>query len=177
VYATDRDLTAVAEMTPEEREILIAAARSFDEPPPTPKPPAQQRPATTVIPPRLHMPGDDFNARADWGEILARNGWTYAGDDGAGKEFWRRPGKTEGNSATVNYEGNSLLHNFSTSVPALEAQKSYTKFQFVALVEYEGDFTKAAAALREQGYGRPFLPAGNRRQRRVGRRRRSRRRR
>jgi hypothetical protein len=26
------------------------------------------------------------------------------GDDGAGKEYWRRPGKTDGMSATVNYE-------------------------------------------------------------------------
>jgi len=176
-YTTDRDLTAVAEITPGEREILMTAARSFDETPQPVEPARRQRPATAAVPSRRHMPGDDFNACADWGDILERNGWTYAGDDGTGKQFWRRPGKTDGISATVNFEGNGLLHNFSTNAPPLEEEKSYTKFQFVALVEYDGDFSKAANALREQGYGLSALRGGNRRRRRARRRRGSHRRR
>lgn len=170
-YLTGRDLTAVAMITPEDREILLEAARSFDvTPPPVETPLSSQSKAVSAKSSRHELPGDDFNARGDWAEILERNGWTYAGDDGAGKEFWCRPGKTDGVSATLNNEGYDLLHNFSTSASPLEPEKSYTKFGFVALIEHDGDFQKAAQALREQGYGRPPIPAGSRRRRRSQRR-------
>lgn len=175
---TDHDLTSVATVTPEEREILLEAARSFDVPPTkVEQSPPRKRPAASARSTRQDLPGDDFNARSDWAEILERNGWSFVGDDGAGKEFWCRPGKTDGVSATVNNEGYDLLHNFSANAPPLEHDKSYSKFQFVALVEHDGNFKKAAHALRAQGYGCPALRAGSRRRRLRTRRRNSHRRR
>lgn len=174
-YVTDRDLTNLASITSAEREILFAAARSFDEPPPSTRAvrPNRQprRPLGTA---GSELPGEDFNARGDWAEILDRNEWTYIGEDGSDKQLWCRPGKTDGTSATVNYEGNGLLHVFSSSVAQLEQDKSYSKFQFVALVEHGGDFKKAARALQLLGYGRPRLHTGKRRRRPDARTRRRR---
>lgn len=98
------------------------------------------------------LPGDDFNARNTWDEILIPDGWTKLSTDSMGKTDWRRPGKDYGISATTNYQGNDLFHIFTSSV-ALDSDRSYTKFAYVALTKFGGDFTACANALRQQGYG------------------------
>jgi hypothetical protein len=76
-YLTSRDLTAVATITPAEREILLEAAKSFDALRPV-EPPRRRRQVTRSGLTRHNRPGDDFNARGDWAEILERNGWTLS---------------------------------------------------------------------------------------------------
>ncbi len=98
------------------------------------------------------LPGDDFNARATWDEILIPDGWTKLHTDSMGKTDWRRPGKDYGISATTNYQGNDLFHIFTSSV-ALDSDRSYNKFAYVALTKFGGDFQACANALRQQGYG------------------------
>ena len=150
-FLGDRDLTMVPTISPDERDVLYQAARELDEwedPKPAPRP----RPVPSG---RRDRPGDDFNARADWADVLEPHGWTRVGVGTDGVEYWRRPGKTErGMSATANYEGSGVFYVFSTSADPFEEQTGYSKFHAYALLNHDGDFGEAAGALAEQGFGR-----------------------
>lgn len=165
IYLTDRDLTSVPTITDAEREILIAAARELDESPPPlfpPKaPPVNPRAARVLDPSR---PGDDFELRAKWDDLLRRRGWSYLSTGALGVQHWCRPGKTGATSATINHMGTGLLHIFSSNAAPLEMGRSYSKFAFFAAMECGGDFEAAAAELRKRGYGQAPLAWGKRRE-------------
>jgi hypothetical protein len=137
--------TAIPEITVEEREILLNAARSLNE----------YVPETSIVRGNqrgvANLPGDEFNNRGDVRPILEKNGWKHVSTRSE-NELWRRPGKTEGTSATY-----STLHNlfyvFSSNASPFEPDKAYNKFSVYALLEHDGDFKRAARALAEQGYG------------------------
>jgi hypothetical protein len=97
-------------------------------------------------------PGDDYNAKVTWEQILEPLGWKRVYTNKAGVTSWRRPGKSEGISATTNHAGNDKFYVFSSSTQ-FEAERSYSKFAVFTIVEHQGDFTASAKALREQGYG------------------------
>ena len=63
-----------------------------------------------------------------WTDILTAEGWKLDSEDD-GKSSWTRPGKNEGTSATLNFNGNDKIHIFSTG-SNLPAGKSYGKFRF-----------------------------------------------
>lgn len=115
---------------------------------------ARLRPPAPAIRPRLRLvgrglrPGDEFEARTTWAEILAPAGWVLIGHRGE-VGHWRRPGKDHGVSATTNALGSDRLHCFTSSVPALEPDTSYSRFGFFAAVHHHGDHVAAARALRE----------------------------
>lgn len=100
-------------------------------------------------------PGDDYNTRATWDDLLTPRGWTKVTRMGRGYA-WRRPGKTIGISATTaqSDDGADRLYVFSTSTD-FDAQKPYSKFAALALLEHRGDFSACAKALRAAGYGTP----------------------
>lgn len=136
-------------ITPEERKVLLAAARSFnlwipsvvDHVPTTPIPAGDRT-----------RPGDDFNDRASWREILEPAGWALAFASGT-ETHWRRPGKTgRGTSATTGYCGDNL-YVFSSNAAPFESGKAYTKFSAYTLIHHGGDYSVAAAALEAMGYG------------------------
>lgn len=161
ILMTGRGLTDVPTISVEERRILFEAARRFDQTPLAPSRPVAVRPARPQTP-QGNRPGDHFNARASWEEVLEPHGWVCVSVDATGLEHWRRPGKTQGTSATVNYAGADLLHVFSQNASPFEAGHSYSKFSAFALLQHHGDFRAAAAALEAQGYGQPRLPFGRR---------------
>ena len=97
-------------------------------------------------------PGDDYNAKVTWEQILEPLGWKKVYTNKAGVSSWRRPGKSEGISATTNHAGNDKFYVFSSSTQ-FEAERSYSKFAVFTIVEHQGNFTASAKALREQGYG------------------------
>jgi hypothetical protein len=97
-------------------------------------------------------PGDDYNAKVTWEQILEPLGWSKVYTTRDKVSAWRRPGKNDGISATTNHAGNDKFFVFSTSTQ-FEAERSYSKFAIFTLVEHGGDFTAAARALRAQGYG------------------------
>jgi hypothetical protein len=104
-------------------------------------------------------PGDQFNARVGWGDILGVSGWrVFRSTDRA--TYWTRPGKSEGVSASTGFcagpSGNQLLYVFSTSAHPFEAEVSYSKFAAYALLAHNGDFRAATRALALAGYGRPL---------------------
>jgi hypothetical protein len=98
-------------------------------------------------------PGDDFNRRADWADLL--RGWAKVGEttdpNGGLRSFWRRPGKTQGSSASVLGDG-KYFFCFSTSVD-LPTEEALSKFAVYAHFHHGGDFSAAAAELSRQGYG------------------------
>jgi putative DNA primase/helicase len=153
------ELIAVPTISPEEREILLSSARLLN-----------QWQESRVAPPQLakrtkraglSRPGDDFNARAQWSDILTCHGWTCVGAYGD-ETRWRRPGKQDGVSATTNHLSSDLLHVFSSNAHPFEPEKSYTKFAAYALLNHDGNFQEAARALREQKYGKKIFKAGKR---------------
>ena len=140
---------SIATITPEERRDLWALARSFDEtvkPEPEPAPKPHAAPAGEGT-----RPGDDFNARADWRELLEAQGWTFVYRRGD-CDYWRRPDKGQGVSACTGWGGKDFFYCFSTSTQ-FEPAKPYDKFGFHVLTVYAGDFKAAVKALAENGYG------------------------
>lgn len=105
-------------------------------------------------------PGDEFNRRGDWSDLLGRHGWSVDHTSGEVTR-WTRPGKGAGVSATTGKcrtEGSGdLLYVFSSNADPFEADTAYCKFAAYTLLEHGGDFEKAAGELRRQGYGRPTL--------------------
>jgi len=97
-------------------------------------------------------PGDDYNQRVSWKQILEPLGWTVVYTNRDGVTAWRRPGKSIGISATTNHAGTDKFYCFSTST-IFEAGSSYSKFAAYALIEHHGDFREAARSLRRLGYG------------------------
>ncbi|MFT2014636.1 phage/plasmid primase, P4 family [Streptomyces sp. 796.1] len=98
-------------------------------------------------------PGDDFEARTTWAEILTPHGWTALRTIG-GTTYWRRPGKdTPGISATTGRAADrDRLYVFTTSTE-FDAERPYTKFGAYALLTHGGDHSGAARELRRRGYG------------------------
>src|SRR5207247_1943831 len=97
----------------------------------------------------------------EWAMILEPHGWTYAGSNDD-VEYWRRPGKYHGISATANHADSGLLYVFSANADPFEEDTGYSKFAAHALLNHDGDFQAAAQDLLEQGYGPQTLPAGKR---------------
>jgi hypothetical protein len=99
-------------------------------------------------------PGDDYNAKVTWEQILEPLGWKKVRTESNGTIQWCRPGKDFGISATSNFAGTDKFYVFSSST-IFEPERSYSKFAVFALVEHQGDFSAAARALRSLGYGQP----------------------
>jgi hypothetical protein len=137
-------VASIATITPDERRHLFDVARIFDEAPRAAEPQAVR---VSVA----GRPGDDFNARASWEEVLEPHGWQRVGGR-LGVASWRRPGKEHGISATTNHAGSDLLYVFSTST-GFDANRGYSKFSAYAILEHGGDFGAAAHALSLRGYG------------------------
>ncbi len=149
------DLTAIPTITPEERTVLLDTARALNQ---WKEPVVARRAKPGRRRGGLHRPGDDFNARAEWADILTPFGWTFVGAYGE-EERWCRPGKSGAVSATTNHNGSGLLHVFTSSSDHFDA---YCKFSAYTMLRHGGDFEVAARELLEKGYGAKMLKAGKR---------------
>jgi hypothetical protein len=143
-------LTEIPTITDDERDSLLAAARSLDE-----SEPKIVRAPSTMKGAEL-SPLDDYNLRGDALDLLRQHGWHV----GAGGKL-RRPGKDHGCSATWNHAGKGKLCVFSSSTPFDMAPSTYSPAGIYTVLECGGDFSRAAAELRRLGYGadRPITPA------------------
>lgn len=149
------DLCELPVLTEAERDALLQAAWELNEyVPPVVDAPVRpsdtQRPATSAAAGR---PGDDYNRRGDVRTVLQQHGWALAkpGDN----EYWRRPGKSCGWSATLR---DGVFYAFSSSAEPFEPNRAYSPFAVYAMLGHGGDFEKAAGALRGLGYGIDALP-------------------
>jgi hypothetical protein len=158
-------IETIPTITMEQRSALHNIFAMFDE---MPKAESLQQEVATKHDGIL-TPGDDYNARTTWEELLLPLGWSVVYRKGEAT-IWRRPGKAEGISATTNFNGNDKFYVFSTSTQ-FDAETSYSKFAFYATLKHGGDFKAAANDLRNQGYGAQglnsfdssnnLMPAGN----------------
>ncbi len=151
-------ITTIATLTAEEHQILFSVARSFDQTTPGHVLSDVQQHARTALA-QGQRPGDRYNRRASWVEVLEPHGWRilYTRD---GESYWQRPGKQgSGVSASTNYQGSDLLYVFSTST-VFEAGRAYSKFAAYAILEHGGDFSTAARILAIQGYGEENTAGG-----------------
>lgn len=147
VAVPGRTPAMLAVLTPEERDALHILAGAFDRMPDEEG--VEPRPRT--LPTDAVRPGDDYNARATWTDILGPHGWV-AVHRHSGVTYWRRPGKTDGISATTGRNDADNLFVFTTST-AFDSERPYSKFAAYTLLEHRGDYTAAARALRALGYG------------------------
>jgi len=145
----------IAELTEDERDDLWALARTFDKMPLREAAPARSLPAADHVEGR---PGDVYNARAAWADVLTPHGWTFLFNHGD-LDYWRRPGKQRGVSATTGRRNpgdptSDLLWVFTTSTE-FEAEAGYSKWRAYAVLNHGGDHVAAASALRGLGYYTP----------------------
>jgi len=144
------NLENIPEIDREEQESLFRIAQNLDR---YKKPEEFNSDPVSKAHSNEELPGSDFNNRANLPELLERNGWKRSGSS---DNYWTRPGKKKGVSATWN--SSELTKNrfrvFSTSTN-FEC-KSYSPFAVLAFLEYEGDFGIAASELYKQGYGKRF---------------------
>jgi hypothetical protein len=135
-------------ITMEEREALHDIFRALDQMP-IKESLAQE---VKIMESNSGKPGDDFNARATWKEILEPKGWKFAYKDSANVSYWTRPGKDFGISASTGKNDGDNLYVFTTST-SFEAQKPYSKFAAFTHLNFNGDYSGAARELRRMGYG------------------------
>ena len=150
-YKIERGSPAtIPTITAAERDTLYALFRMLDEIPPEPTP--EERPRVERKAGDPLRPGDDYNERATWEEILA--GWKK-GKRVGDRQHWTRPGKGKGTSATTT---DTVLCCFSSSagLPVFDSAagaNALSKFATFAHQRHRGDYAAAAADLRAAGYG------------------------
>ena len=114
------------------------------------------RSITTKAPDGNLSPGDDYNARTSWDDLLIPQGWKKIMQMRSGEIQWTRPGKDFGISATTGRTQSDNLYVFSTSTQ-FETDKPYSKWAVFTLLNFgslsEDAFRQSTKALRAQGYG------------------------
>lgn len=139
-------------ITPEERDALHHLGGAMDQMPTPELIPSIPHPRTYGGQQGGARPGDDFNSRASWDDILSPRGWEKVYASGS-TVYWKRPGKRMGISATTGRNAADNLYVFSTSTE-FEAEKPYDKFGAYALLNCGGSIPVAAKELLSLGYGR-----------------------
>jgi hypothetical protein len=141
------DLFELPALSSEERDVLLEAAWKLNRVVPEYQVPPQHFPSTEL------RPGDDFNERGDVRAVLKKHGWSCVktGEN----EYWRRPGKSDGWSATLR---ENVFFVFSANAVPFEQNRGYPPFAVYGLLEHSGDFAEAASRLRREGFG--SKPAG-----------------
>ncbi|MEX3610051.1 phage/plasmid primase, P4 family [Rothia sp. LK2588] len=153
----------ITTLTNEEREAFHALLASIGDEEPEP----EQHPTLNIPTTGGHdwtdgaKPGEDFELRTTWDEIIGAHGWTRSHTAGH-TTYWVRPGKKPGQgfSATTGRDPQrDRLYVFTTSTE-FEPETPYTKFGAYALLNHGGDYSAAARALAKDGYGKePAMPA------------------
>ena len=146
-------MDTIPTLTVDERDALHAVAGVLDQMPARDAPAPTPRPGTVASGSR---PGDDYNSRASWADILGTHGWQQVRSFGRDRIGWVRPGKDAraGISATTGgaADGIDRLYVFSSSTE-FEPEEPYTKFAALALLEHGGDYAAAARRLVSEGWG------------------------
>ena len=135
---------------------LIHSERDADE-----KPKAKSAERNGEYVPRTDgelSPGDDFDVRGSWREVLEPHGWSLA------KGSWEsgeatRPEKSGGTSASIGTDGRRgskgepLLSVYTTEAFPFLPETTYGKFRAYALLNHRGNNSDAARELGSKGYG------------------------
>lgn len=156
-------MDTIPTITVEERDALHAIANLLDEMPDLAATTSQAADIPAASGEQTGgRPGDDFNARTTWDDILIPRGWTRApGHYGRDRLGWVRPGKRPGDGISATSggadDGIDRLYVFSSSTE-LPTETPLTKFAALALLEHGGDYAACAKRLAAAGYGTPSDP-------------------
>lgn len=149
--------SSIPTITVDERDALHAIATMLDQMP-IPEPTEHPTGPDLLTPAGGLRPGDDYNQRATWHDILTAHGWQRTKTFGTRGYGWTRPGKSarDGISATTgtSSDGADRLYVFSSSTD-FDTERPYSKFAAYTLLEHAGDHSAAARQLRADGYGTP----------------------
>lgn len=150
----------VPTITWEQRNLIHQAiAEALDQ---MPEPQAPSRPPVPASQPlnggaSANRPGDDFNERAEWVDIIGGTiGWTI-NHTGGDTVYWTRPGKDrrDGHSATTGRAGTGSQDRLyvMSSATDLPTEQPLSKFYVYAHYHHHGDLAAATRDLARQGYG------------------------
>lgn len=133
------DIKNIPTITQGEREIILNACKSFN---------TYYEVKNTEYE-LANRPGDMYNnsseSESEMISELTKLGWVEIRNN-----YWRRPDKREGISATLGKVAPKIFYVFSSNAYPFESEKAYTAFQVVALTKYNGDFKKFASELAEK---------------------------
>lgn len=140
-YASVRnDPYTVNRITKEEREILISAAKSFNQWVPE-KPKRRMNDDERLGDIYDNDPNSIYEAK----DALNAAGWTEL-SNGA----WRRPGKDKGISATFGRVAENCFYCFTSNGHPFDNMAGYSPFRVVGLLKYDGDFRQFALDLKDR---------------------------
>ena len=136
---TQGDYADLPILTAEERKLLLNTATQLDEIK------AEKHPAEPVLPQNFTMyepvcsnfekrPGDDFNERINFGEMLNFYGWKLLRTLPDGNQYWQRPVKTDDQHSATLKDG--IFYVFSSNAAPFEPNKGYTAFSAFALLRH-----------------------------------------
>lgn len=149
------DPAAIPTITGPQRDLVHIAARTCDQMPE----PVPVRDVTVLEARRPEggvSPGDDYNARGSWAELLEPHGWVRVWGDRT-RTYWRRPGKNSGLSAVTGGDQGDYFYAWTTST-VLETETAMSKWRVYAFLDHGGDFHAAATALSRKGFGQSPPP-------------------
>ncbi|MDD2736278.1 MAG: phage/plasmid primase, P4 family [Desulfuromonadaceae bacterium] len=111
-----------------------------------PAPPTQAKPERATG----TKPGDDYNSRASWPDLLEPLGWSRFF-----RNHYTRPGKQRGISGSI-LDAGFYCHTSAPEATPFKCDNIYSLFSAYALIHHSGDYSAAARDLASQGYGGPF---------------------
>lgn len=142
--------TNITTITPEEREILFSIAKSFNELEEI-KPKVNTTTSSTTYNSTGLSTFEDYNQRGDVIALLKSKGWTVVYEQGKRINLLR-PGSTDTKTSGNYHTEKKVLRVFSSSTD-FDTKKGYNPSQVYALLEHNGDYSKAAKELYRLGYG------------------------
>lgn len=141
------DLSEIRTIDQEQRTRLMDACRSLNE--------YFQKvyvPKTSShIESDADSPGNMYNRSGKLEPLIEPLGWTFS-HEYKENQYWRRPDKKVGHSASWN----GTHFYVWTSSTVLEPEKAYTLFSLRTHLQFGGDFSACAAQLVKEGYGKPI---------------------
>ncbi|MFF8910200.1 DUF927 domain-containing protein [Streptomyces olivaceoviridis] len=149
--------TSMPVLGPEAMDALYTLCQAFDAMPVVESPKTAPRPAAPRSDGSLR-PGDDFEARADWADIL-RGIFRPLSTRGS-ETYWGWADGVGGVKATTGRDEHDRLFVFATG-SVFQPEVPYSKFGAYALLNHDGDHRAAARELARLRYGSRHLAAVN----------------
>lgn len=143
---TQGNFDKIPVITSEERDVLFAISKTFDE-----KPQIEPQEYSGQVNKNNGLsPFDDYNQRADVVSLLVQNGWQISKESGD-RVHLTRQGKSKGISGNW-HKIKRTFFVFSSSTQ-FEPMKGYNAVGVYCLLECNNDFSEASRKLYDAGYG------------------------
>lgn len=145
------DIYSINQISEDERDIIMYAARSFN----TYYEEVEVPTRTKLEKTDGKSPFEDYDERGDIIGLLTSNGWKVVGTKGV-KTHFLRPGQTNSQSSGNFDSQKNWFSVFSTSTE-FEPNKGYRPYAVFAYLECNKDFSAASKKLLDMGYGEKLV--------------------